>query len=219
MSDFIKSISNINDSAILTIDDSGKSIGNIIPIITDITNIPNHYVGFLSEQPPAENACKWCGEHVCTDPICVKELRAIEENSGENKCTLCWMEFDTVREAEWHMQYCKTKTQLYCGCCSEMFETRQQLDKHDKEKCWNACYPTPFECSCCGNGYNTQAELDAHDEQNCWNEDAISRMQDYHDPYQDELDQLEEEQERLADFREQMREQMRASAKLCKKHS
>ena len=72
----------------------------------------------------------------------------------------------------------------------------------DPEKCW--VEKMSYDCHCCGRYFDTQAELDKHDVNNCWNEYTLSTMDDdrelwYH--YEQEL-----AEERMEDFREEMRE-------------
>jgi hypothetical protein len=128
-------------------------------------------------------------------------------------CDCCGSYFENQEQLDyhnpelcWNQQQQQQEQVIYCNCCGVSFETQEQLNDHDQYLCWDK--NRNHECSCCGEYCESTGDLLIH-ERECWNEYEMSRMdncydQDQWDEYQDEL-----EQERLADFREQCREEMR----------
>jgi hypothetical protein len=188
-----------------------------IPIIT---NIP-YYPGFPEyDRGTIARACDWCRVLECTDPECARHLQEEEQCCqcvgyplySDFCCDCCGSYFENQEQLDAHNpQLCWDQQQLeqiHCTCCGSPFETQEQLNEHNPEQCY--ANNTTYECSCCRDYFYTHADFLAHDETKCWNEYELSRNGEYPDQelldeYQDEL-----EQERLADFREQCRQEMRA---------
>jgi hypothetical protein len=126
-------------------------------------------------------------------------------------CDCCGSYFENQEQLDHHNpELCWNQQQqeqvIYCNYCGLAFETREQLYQHNPDRCWsnNATH----DCSCCGDHFTAVAEYLAH-ERECWNEYELSRNGQYTDQDQWDEYQAELEQDRMDDFREEMREEMR----------
>jgi hypothetical protein len=203
-------------------------------IPTLITNQPNYFVGFPDsgrvrtcdwcrgvECTDPECVTELAKDRTCFD--CEQVFgteRELEEHYqycnfrttypeySDFCCDCCGSYFENQEQLDHHNpEICWNQQQqqqvIYCNYCGLAFETREQLYQHNPDRCWSKNNVT-HDCSCCGDHFTAVAEYLAH-ERECWNEYELSRNgqyteQDQWDEYQDEL-----EQERLADFREEMR--------------
>lgn len=235
MSGFTETIDTITTTfGETSIIDTPTNSGNTI--ITTTNTIPYH-PGFPEEDRGViAQVCDYCRELRCTNPECEKQLQADYEY--DRTCIHCNAFFYTLCEVSYHELHCTwkhpppfnteeelvahdesncwNKTQpfcnaqtVYCGSCDKVFQTEEELIEHNPEKCWNDTQP--FYRACCSHPFNTQVELTKHDEHRCWNEDALSRMEDDRAMWEewDAEERMLEEEERLAEWREECRQEAR----------